>query len=94
MPLQTQILRDMLRLIQIRHVQTYSCMPFPVIMRYIYYQTCLIMRLGINPKMPDKSLIAQTKKDKTFQKLNLSETKWIPEDPCGKKKASFGIEQT
>ena len=48
------------------------------------------MRLGIHPKMPDKSLIAQTKKIKnvkTFQKLNLSE------DPCGKKKDLFGIEQ-
>ena len=51
------------------------------------------MRLGINPKMPDKSLIAQTKKVKTFQKLNLSGTKWIPENPCGKKKDLFGIEQ-
>ena len=62
----------------------------------IYYRTCLITRLGINPKMPDKSLIAQTKnikKFKTFQKLNLSGTKWIPEDPCGKKKDLFGIEQ-
>ena len=50
------------------------------------------MRLGINPKMPDKSLIAQTKnikKVKTFQELNLSWT----DDPCGKKKDLFGIEQ-
>ena len=54
------------------------------------------MRLGINPNMSDKSLIAQTKnikKVKTFQKLNLPGTKWIPEDPCGKKKDLFGIEQ-
>ena len=54
------------------------------------------MRFGINLKMPDKCLIAQTKnikKIKTFQKLNIPGTKWIPDDPCGKKKDLFGIEQ-
>ena len=42
------------------------------------------------PYCPDKNI----KKVKTFQKLNLSGAKWIPENPCGKKKDSFGIEQT
>ena len=52
----------MLRLIQQRtdmFKHTQAC-PSQLIWG-IYYRTCLIMRLGINPKMPDKSLIAQTK---------------------------------
>ena len=80
---------------QCRCAQTYQGKPFLVNMRHLlpdmpHHETWDKPKDAWQvPYCPDKNI----KKVKTFQKLNLSGTKWIPEDPCGKKKDLFGIEQ-